>query len=30
MELPVPVADEIVKVIKSDPEPHPYQMQSRG
>jgi hypothetical protein len=30
MELPEPVVEEIVKVIKSDPEPHPYQMQSRG
>jgi hypothetical protein len=30
MELPVPAIDEVVKVTKSDPPRHPYQIQSRG
>jgi hypothetical protein len=30
VELPEPVADEIVKLVKSEPPAHPYQMHSRG
>jgi hypothetical protein len=30
VELPEPVADEIVKLVQSEPPAHPYQMHSRG
>jgi hypothetical protein len=30
IELPVPVEEQLVKIVRSDPPGHPYQMQSQG